>query len=313
MTATNLTLRASLRGGRSWQTACWCAVAGTLLVAGCQRPSELGPVANVATAARIREVLASGGGGGAGPAAVATGTGWATLKGRITYDGVPPTMPAYGVSSNQAVCAPGGVAPPQEFLVVDDGSRGIANVVIFPRKASRVHESAGPSSDPIVFDQKECVFLTHVLAFSVNQPVQIKNSDPVGHNTKIAGRNSFNQTVPENQTIAYSAVKEEALPVDVRCSIHPWMLSYMFPRENAYVAVTGPDGSFEIPNLPAGEALEFQVWHENAAGSNGAVVVSTEAAKELGWSNKGRFKITLEENQPREIEIAVPASAFKGG
>ena len=27
--------------------------------------------------------------------------------------------------------------------------------------------------------------------------------------------------------------------------------------------LTGEDGSFELPNLPAGENLELQVWHES--------------------------------------------------
>jgi hypothetical protein len=102
------------------------------------------------------------------------------------------------------------------------------------------------------------------------------------------------------------------MPIGVHCSIHPWMISYMVVRENKYYAVTAPDGSFEIPNLPAGEEVEIQIWHESATGSQGALVITTDAAKELKWSGKGRIKIKLEENEVREIDIAVPASAFRG-
>ena len=71
----------------------------------------------------------------------------------------------------------------------------------------------------------------------------------------------------------------------------------MLPRKNRYFAVTAADGSFEIANLPAGEELEIQVWHESAAGTQGALVVETDAAKELKWTKKGRIKIKLEENE----------------
>ena len=90
------------------------------------------------------------------------------------------------------------------------------------------------------------------------------------------------------------------------------MLAYLFTRENGYFAVTAPDGSFEIPNLPAGEKLEIQVWHEHASGGKGALFVSTPQGKELNWTDKGRFVITLEEDETRELPIVVPASAFGG-
>jgi hypothetical protein len=84
----------------------------------------------------------------------------------------------------------------------------------------------------------------------------------------------------------------------------------MVPRKDSYVAVTKPDGSFEIANLPAGEVLEFQVWHESASGSNHGLAVQSDETKELKWDNKGRFKIKLEPDQTQELNITVPASAF---
>jgi hypothetical protein len=228
------------------------------------------------------------------------------------YDGDPPQMPPYPVNKDEATCAPGGQAPPQESLVVDSATKGIANIAIYPRKVSRVHDEAGPKTEPFVFDQKQCVFLSHVAAFTIGQPIDIKNSDNVGHNTNITGQNGFNQTIPSGGSSPFAAKREEATPVPVSCSIHPWMRAYMLPRKNAYFAVTAPDGSFEISNLPAGEEVEIQVWHESAAGGKGALYVENDAAKELKWDNKGRFKIKLEPDEVRELNIAVPASSFGG-
>ena len=289
----------------------WGLAALTLGVIGCSRASEDPIVANLTAAEKIRTALVGEEGAGEGEAA-ATGTGWATLKGKFTFDGTPPTMPPYAVNKDQATCAPGGQAPLQQFLLVDSGNKGIANIAVFARKVSRVHEGSGPRTDTALLDQKVCVFLTHVLGVTTGQPIDIRNSDDVGHNTNISGQNGFNQTIASGATTPFVAKKEESLPVAVRCSIHPWMLSYMLPRENAYFAITAPDGSFEIPNLPAGEKLEIQVWHEHAAGGNGALFVDTPEGKELNWSNKGRFIVTLEENETRDLPIVVPASAFGG-
>ncbi|RIK85230.1 MAG: hypothetical protein DCC67_04215 [Planctomycetota bacterium] len=267
----------------------------------------------MAVAAKIRTALVGDAEAAGADEQAATGTGWATLRGRFVYEGQPPQMPPYQVNKDAATCAPGGAAPPQEYLLVDSATQGIANIAVYPRKASRVHESAAtPAAEPVVFDQKQCVFLTHVAPVVVGQSLDIRNSDDVGHNTNIAGQNSFNQTIPSGGATALEIKKEEAAPVSVRCSIHPWMLAYLLPRKNGYVAVTKPDGSFELANLPAGEELEIQVWHEYAAGGKGALYVDSDAARQLQWDNKGRFKVTLEPDETRDLEIVVPASAFGG-
>ena len=283
------------------------------LVAGCQRADELGPVASATAASTIRKSFASSEGGAAASAAVATtGTGWATLKGRFVFEGTPPAMQPYNANKDQATCTIGGKAPLQETLLVDSATQGLANVAIYIRKASRVHESAASAEGTEVFDQKSCVFLTHVFPMTIGQTMAIKNSDDVGHNTNIDGKNGFNQTIPAGQTIDFTPQKEEAVPVGVRCSIHPWMLAYFLPRNNGYVAITNADGSFEIPNVPAGEELEFQVWHESATGPGGALVLGTPEAKQMKWSKKGRFKIKLAEGEEKELEITVPAAALGG-
>jgi hypothetical protein len=283
-----------------------------LAFVGCNRREDLGPVADIATAEKIREAFAAGGEGGGEGAAVATGTGWATLKGKFVYDGEPPEMQPYGVNKDTAVCTVNGQAPLQETLLIDSATKGIANIAVFVRSASRVHESAQGGEGEALFDQKECVFLTHVFPLRLGTTMLIKNSDSVGHNTNIEGKNGFNQTIPVDATIPFKPQKEEAVPVSVRCSIHPWMLAYFLPRENGYVAVTAEDGSFEITNLPAGEDLEFQVWHESAVGPGKSLVLTTPEAKELKWSNKGRFKVKLGEDEVKEVNLTVPAAVFGG-
>jgi hypothetical protein len=138
----------------------------------------------------------------------------------------------------------------------------------------------------------------------------MKNSDPVGHNTNIVG--GTNEIIEAGMTRDYTPQKESPLPQQVTCNIHPWMIAWFLPRANPYIAVTAADGTFEIANLPAGEELEFQVWHENATGVSGTLDPSTPESRAMKWTRQGRFKLKLQPDEVKELPIVVPVSAFKG-
>jgi hypothetical protein len=286
-----------------------------LTATGCSRPATAGPRPEIQAATDIREKLTAGAAdtAAAGDASgEASGTGWGTLKGTFKYVGTPPAPGKLNVDKDMEVCGKGNGILDNKLLVASDG--GIANVVVYAR-TKRVHESAQAlpadnTAKPLDFDQKNCMFLTHVMGVQVGQKIEIKNSDPLGHNTKIdpAKGIPFNQNVPAGSALAYVPSAEEAFPATVACSIHPWMRAYMLPRKDKYFAVTTANGAFEIPNLPAGEEVEIQVWHENAAGPQGALVLDK---KDLKWTNKGRFKIKLEPDKTTDLSLEVPAAAFK--
>jgi hypothetical protein len=286
-----------------------------VVTAGCGRPASASPRPETQVALDIRTKLLAGAAEAApaeGAASEATGTGWGTLRGSFKYAGTPPAPSKLNVDKDLSVCGKGNGILDNSLLVASDG--GIANIVLYAR-AKRVNEADQPlkaenSAPTIEFDQKGCMFLTHVVALQVGQKMEVKNSDPIGHNTKIdpAKGLPFNQSVPFGTPLSYVATAEEAFPATVACSIHPWMRAYLLPRKDKYFAVTKPDGSFEIANLPAGEEVEIQVWHERASGSQGALALDR---KDLKWTNKGRFKVKLEPDQATALELNVPPTAFK--
>jgi len=279
-------------------------VAAWLAAAGCAPERVAVPVADAAAAARIREGLKSATTAAVAGEAAPTGTGWATLTGRFTFSGTPAAPTALVVDKDVEVCTAGGRKLYDRSLVVDPATKGLANVVVFARKTSRVKNPVPDA--PIVFDQKNCEFLTPVMAARVGQVVEVKNSDTVGHNTNIANT-SFNQLIAAGASTPYRADTETAVPTVVTCNVHPWMKAYAVIRKDGYVAVSAADGSFTIPDLPAGEPLEFQVWHERGAPS-GAVGL---AKPDLKWTPKGRFTITLEADETRDLgALEVPAAAL---
>ena len=308
--STTLAALRRLTGGGVWTRAALVATVSTVVSAGCSDGRVAQPAADTAAAERLRGVLAdassAGTAGDAGDAPV--GTGWGTLKGRFTFAGAPGDAKALVVDKDTEVCTKDGVKLYDRSLVVDPSTKGLANVVLFVRKASRVKE-ASPPQDPVLFDQKQCEFLTPVFAARLGQPIDVHNSDPVGHNTNIAGT-SFNQLIPAGQGTLFKPEAETGMPTMVTCNIHPWMKSYVVFRKDGYVAVSGADGSFTIPDLPAGEVLEFQVWHERSTGPNGALGLTNP---ELKWTPKGRFQVKLDPDQVKDIgTLEVPASALGG-
>jgi hypothetical protein len=278
---------------------------------GCTSEYDRGPTASLATAEDYRKALATADEGAESSEAESTGTGWGTIRGTFVYDGTPPDRKPYNVTAEHNICSVDGQSPPEELLVVDPSSKGIKNVAIFLRDASRVHDSAKSKAEPVVFDQQHCVFLTHMLGATVGQKIEIKNSDPTGHNTNILGA-GFNQLIPQGGMVPYTVQKETGVPLTVKCSIHPWMVAHMMFRKNNYYAVTNDQGQFEIANVPAGEPLEFQVWHESGAAASNGLVGTTPDNADAKWTNRGRVTVTLQPDEVKEINIIVPPNAFRG-
>lgn len=304
---------------RHWKTV-FLGTLGTLVTAasGCGSKLPINVSPDLAVATSLRSELESGNDANASSDAApsegtAMPTGWATLSGVFKVVGDRPSAAPLTIDKDQAVCAPGGrPVLSQEFVIGPDG--GLANVLVFvsqklPDEEPWTHsESRSGKSDEVLFDQKECVFLTRLLALQYTQPIRIKNSDPVGHNTSLKPKKNpaYDQTIPSNAAGLYQPKAEEDQPFPVACAIHPWMKAYMITRRNSYFAVTKPDGSFEIPNLPAGVELEFRVWQER---TNFLQEVTVNGASEK-WA-KGRFKRTLTAGETTSLEVQIPSSLFQ--
>jgi hypothetical protein len=299
------------------------AVAGAVMVAllvgeGCARPQQPAVKVQTQNVSALRTAL-GGSAVEAAPSAVAAAepTGWATLKGSFKIDGAAPAPIPLTIDKDQSVCAPGGKQVLSEALVVDSASGGIKDVVIYlstPAKfpvgdAKWEHpDYAANREATLEFDQKNCVFLSHMFAMRSKQKLKILNSDPVGHNTNVTGggkAGTINQNIAANGYLIYDPGGESPEPFGVSCSIHPWMSARMLVRDSPYFAVTKADGSFEIPNVPAGVPLEFRVWQE-ATKFLQDVTVNGKAEK---WS-KGRLKLTLTPDQPQQLDVVVAAGVF---
>jgi hypothetical protein len=293
---------------------------GTAALAGCARQVGVSDPqrVNVSNVAALRTAL---GGEAAAKGPIQAGpapepTGFATITGTFKLGGSAPPRTPLVVDKEQNVCAPGGKQVLSEELVVDPATGGIKDVVIFltdknfkPGDPKWEHPSYAETAEATIeFDQKNCIFLTHVAVMRSTQKCKVLNSDPVGHNTNLAGGG---RAKPENFIVAsggsaiYEPGGESPEPFGVSCNIHPWMSARMLVRNSPYFAVTKADGSFEIPHVPAGVDLEFRVWQEKGRYLS-KVTVNGQDPK---WK-QGRMKIKLEPDATQNLDVVVDASAF---
>jgi len=193
--------------------------------------------------------------------------GYGTLKGQVTYDGDAPAAKVLFEKGKAAkdpdICAKD--APViSERLLVDSGTKGVKNVLVFLTKPTSVGDEAkkAAAAAHVVFDQTKCVFEPHVLAVMVNTPILLKSSDSVNHNINAKLKSAaFNKLLSAKAEEKYTPIGAERLPAEVTCDIHPWMRAWWMVLDHPYFAVTDEKGYFEIKNAPAG-TQKVVVWQE---------------------------------------------------
>lgn len=229
-------------------------------------------------------VACGGGGGGGGgeegarapeggQAAAVAPLGTATISGVVNFQGTPPANPPIDMSE-EAECAAKYPGQPHDPVVkVTNGK--LANV--FVRITAGV--PAGPyprPAAPAVIDQVGCLYHPRVLGVMVNQPLEIRNSDPLSHNIKAVPKvnRGFNVSQPQAGMKTERVFTQPEIMIPFECSVHGWMHAWVGVVEHPYFATSGEDGTFTITGLPAG-TYTLEAWHETL-GTKTAQVTVTE-------------------------------------
>jgi hypothetical protein len=187
------------------------------------------------------------------------GPGGGSITGRVTYSGTP-LKPEPVNMSKQPECVKLYSKPLMTEKVVVGSGNALQNVVVYI-SAGETGVSPAPAA-PVDFDQQNCRYATHVLAFRTGQDVNISNSDPFSHNIHPIPKTNreWNRIQPAGTPpFSYSYDKEEFIPV--KCNIHAWMQAYFVVLKTGHFAVTGQDGEFRLPELRPGK-YTVTAWHE---------------------------------------------------
>jgi plastocyanin len=173
-------------------------------------------------------------------------------------------------------------------LLIDEKG-GIANVVVtidVPDAEVKLRE------EPVTLDQFSCRFEPHVQVMRVGEKLRFVNSDRTNHNIHTYARKNknINNNVAGGSSSDMAVEKDEVIKIG--CDIHPWMSSYVVATDASHHAVSKADGSFDIPDLPAG-TYKAEWWHET-----------------LG---KGKAEVTVEVGKAARLELKLSQEAKKGG
>lgn len=226
--------------------------------------------------------------------------GYGHVTGQFVLKGDMPKIAAAKLGPTDAnVCAAKEL--PEETLIVDDKTKGIANIFVYLKKAPKdIHpDLKAPQQKQIVFDQKDCRFIPHVLLVRTDQEVVVKSDDPVNHNTHTHPfRNkeeNFLLRPKDREGVTLTFTAGESTPTKVNCDFHPHMVAWWMILDHPYMALTDKEGKFKIENLPEGE-YEFTVWHERTGYIDRAlkVVIDPDATDELGKIDVPAAKIKVD-------------------
>jgi hypothetical protein len=239
-----------------------------------------------------------------------------TLKGKVTYDGTPPT-PDDLTGQMEAKAEPDkshclkGDRKGQLWIVGAD--KGVANVVVWLRapegKFFDVPAAERNRTDTVTVDQPFCQFIPHVQAINpsdydpstkkqkkTGQTFKILNSAPINHNTAWKGNPLFNSGVnqiinpkKEMDVVAAPCSPSKAGGEDllsVNCDIHKWMTAKVAVFDHPYYAVTKADGTYEIKNVPAGVEVILCHWHESMDATSLRKAVTEKVTLKTGENTK---------------------------
>ena len=211
-------------------------------------------------------------------AAVARG---GTISGRVTFLGRPPTPRLTQVTKDIAVC--GSTHADDAFQVSQDG--GVQDVVVHLLEVAAGKKWA-IGLQPVL-DQKECHYQPHVQVVREHATLQIKSGDPILHNVHsfLNGGSVINMAVPPKPGLVLHQKLDKPGGMQLKCDVHAFMRGGIFVAANPYYALTAPDGSYQIRDVPPGNYV-IATWHEQAGPVNEPIVVTAGAA--VTWNARVR-------------------------
>lgn len=138
------------------------------------------------------------------------------------------------------------------------GVRSSENVVIY---LEEVKGDFKPPKKNAVMDQKNLIFIPHVLPVLVGTTVDFPNNDDVRHNVFSPKKeNKFNLGTYASGVVRKVTFEKPGI-APLLCNVHAEMSAFIIVLKNPYFAVSNREGIFEIKDVPPG-TYTIKTWHE---------------------------------------------------
>ena len=197
--------------------------------------------------------------------------GEGSISGTIKFEGKGPKMKPLRIDADPICVANNEVSPRKEWLILDENN-GIKNVLVFVTEG--LNNEYTPPEEPVIIDQKGCVYRPHVLGIMAGQPLDILNNDGTLHNIHALPKvnKEFNKAQPRSKKKLSVKFKKPEAPFKIKCDVHPWMGAYIGVFDHPCYSVTANDGTFEITGLNPGTYV-IEAWHEKLGTQTATVTI----------------------------------------
>jgi plastocyanin len=209
-----------------------------------------------------------------GPEKVANESTVGTVKGTVLLEGTPPPNKPINIGT----CVSDAKGPVTSDAVLSQGGK-LQNAFVWIKTGLDNYKGPAAPEEPIVLDQKGCMYRPHVVGARVGQKVVILNSDPVLHNvhSETKQNSEFNEMMPTKDMRIEKVFEKTEVPVRAKCDVHPWMSAFIGVVPHPFFAVTDANGSFTLNNVPEGE-YDIEAWHEVFGRQTGKLKVKPREA-----------------------------------
>jgi hypothetical protein len=293
-----------MRQQRFWLTGlAMIAGLGLVFLSGCGKSND-----DYGDPGPVRPKRGGGGGGAAagGGSKELEGKEFATVKGRVLFNGDPAEAKVTVIVPNKdADHCPQNV-PDDGWYVQDSADKkGVRYAFVFLRAPRGYKIKAAPSqekpgTDLVRISQPTCQFEPRVAYVHPAQKIEFINDSNVGdrdpskkgvaHDARLSGPNSYNRSLQVGETVAWDLAADDKTPNTVSCGVHSgWMHGFVWKLSHPYGCVTDKDGNFVLKDVPITDPkLTICVWHEKLG-----------AVKELG-------ELTLDKGKELDYPISIP-------
>jgi len=180
-------------------------------------------------------------------------TGTETVSGTVKLLGDVPARKQLRMSADP-YCVKANEAGAFSQSIVTGGQGGLAGVFVY-LSAGVAPGSRAVSDDPVVLDQRGCMYEPRVVGVRVGQEIEFRNSDSTLHNVHAMPESSrsFNLGMPRKGMTTRRRFSKPEVLVRVKCDVHPWMEAYVGVLDHPYFAVTDEQGRYSISGLVPGD------------------------------------------------------------
>jgi hypothetical protein len=181
------------------------------------------------------------------------------LSGMIKLKGEVPVIQPHKVIHDSELC---GETVSDDSNVINPSTHGYQNIVI---SVNGILPGGKHSPSTLSLDNAKCRFQARAIAAMVGDSYEVKNSDPILHNThlKLNDLTILNVALPASGRNIKKPLTQ-AGAITVRYDAHTFMKGNILFFDHPYFAMTDQEGSYRITNGPPGKYnLKMAGWNSS--------------------------------------------------